>query len=56
MGMLSKKRKVPRIVKKKNRRTNKQKNNSGGTPKSLTDGSVWDLDKTAKQNFTDMGL
>ena len=51
MGMLSKKRKVPRIVKKKNRRTTKQRNNQGGAPKALADASLWDMQKTAKKNF-----
>ena len=54
--MLSKKRKVPRIVKKRKRRTTKHRNNSGGIPKDIADASVWSLEKTTKQNYEDMGL
>ena len=56
MGLLSKKRKVPRIVKKHKRRATKHRNNQGGVPKALADGSVWDMQKSAKKNFQDLGL
>ena len=56
MGMLSKKRAQPRIVKKKNRRASKARNNSGGVPKELGNSEHWSPEKTAQQNFNDMGI
>ena len=54
MGMLSKKRKQPRIVK-KNRNKNKG-NKKSKTPSAITDSKLWSEDKTASRNYKEMGL
>ena len=56
MGLLSKKRKQPRIVKR-----NRNKNNKGGAkksiaPSSIPDPKMWSEDKTVLKNYTEMGI
>ena len=55
MGMLSRKRTQPRIVKKNKRRDKKQKKDAR-LPTNLSDSSLWNAEQTAKQNFQNMGL
>uniref|UniRef100_A0A7S3MM35 Nucleolar protein 16 n=1 Tax=Favella ehrenbergii TaxID=182087 RepID=A0A7S3MM35_9SPIT len=54
MGMLSKKRKVPRIVKKRKRHDKKMKKRV--VPKDISDPQQWSGDKTPQQNYEVMGL
>ena len=55
MGLLSKKRKVPRIVKKK-KSTRRKKHQKSIKPQAIADPASWQSEKTVKQNFSHMGL
>ena len=54
MGMLSKKRKQPRNVKK--RRRNDKKHKRAVAPRASSYADLWSGEKTPQQNFKDMGL
>ena len=54
MGGLSKKRKVPRIVKKRKRHDKKIKR--AMAPGDMAEGNKWAGDKTAKQNYAELGI
>ena len=54
MGMLSKKRKVPRIVKKRKRHDKKIKKKV--LPQNLAQPDKWQSEKTAKQNYASLGI
>ena len=54
MGMTSKKRAQPRIVKKRKRHDKFTRKKA--MPQDLSNPELWNSKKTAKQNFADMGL